>query len=390
MDSQDQDRSFSIFQGIYFILVACFGIPANLLSMVVLCSRRCGLSSSTIVYLVSLAVVDTLFLLLGGLVTVGFEWAPPVNSVTPSASLCGAVSFNEGWTLCSSQWIVATFTLERYLVFRGHRPRRTCPLGAYLPWPRPYLRPSRAQIALLLVVLCVLGSQVLSLPFWWLFRRWPGGGEAGGGAIITLMWRNGSQAPLSSRCQALPGPRQPAFSWVHGLLAGCLPMSLTVSFSVLVCHQFRRRARVLAGPNNGAPFRSTSSRMRRSGRLQVTVALVAVFLALPHYIMQGLNVVLGVQLGQWVGWGVAVGVADMLQWLSLVIHFLLYCFLSSGFRRETLALMGRLCKHRRKPTVPVPPRVPRALPSQVWLVQDAPPERRTSQRATPSSWQKLH
>ncbi|MFT7811120.1 putative G-protein coupled receptor 139 [Arapaima gigas] len=381
MDSQDEDWNFSIFQGVYFILVAGFGIPANLLSMVVLCGRRCGLSSSTVIYLVSLAVVDTLFLLLGGLVAVGFEWTRPTNSPPPSVSLCGAVSFNEGWTLCSSQWIVATFTLERYLVFCSH-----CPLCACPPWPRPCWWPSRSQLALLLVVLCVLGSQMLSLPLWWLFRTWPGGGEAGGGPAVTLMWRNVSLVPLTSLCQALPGSRDLAVLWAHGLLAGCLPMSLTLSFSVLVCRQFRRRARILAAPDNGAPFRSTSSRMQRSGRLQVTVALVAVFLALPYYIMQGLNVVLGTQVDQRGGWGVAAHVAVMLQWLSLVIHFLLYCFLSSGFRRETLVLVRRLCKRPRKLLDPRPERAPRVLSSQVWMVQDAPPEQRTS----PSARRTLH
>nr|XP_023659657.1 probable G-protein coupled receptor 139 [Paramormyrops kingsleyae] len=378
----DEDSTFTSFEGVYFMLVASFGIPANLLSVVVLCGQRCGMSRSTVTYLVSLAVVDTLFLLLGGLVAVGFRWVlPEERHPLASTALCGVVNFSEGWTLCSSQWIVAAFTLERYLLFRGR-----CLGRPLLPRSRPRCRPSRPKVALLLVLVSVLGSQVLSLPFCWLYRAWPGGGEAEAGPTFTLMKENRTQATLSSQCKALSGPQEPAFLWLHAVLAGFLPMSLTLSFSILVFHHFRRRARILAAPDNAAPIRSTGSRMQRSGRIQATVALVTVLLSLPRYVIQGLGEGLGVGLSQhavqWVGWDVAVGVATMMQWISLVIHFLLYCFLSSGFRRETLVLLRCFYQSLRKPANLwrrcFPSRPPQTLPCQVWLVQDVLQQRRTS------------
>ncbi|XP_036372064.1 somatostatin receptor type 5-like [Megalops cyprinoides] len=296
---------------------------------------------STVIYLVSLAVVDTLFMVLGGLVDVGASWQESAASRAPNALLCSAVTFNEEWTLSSSQWIVTALTLERYLISRarGPRPRRCCRL-------------SRPQVALLLVLVAVISSQILSLPLCWLYQTWPGGGEAEVWPGLALLWSNGSRAPLASRCRVLRSPHIPATLWFHPLLAGCLPMSLTLLLSVLVSLHFHRRARALVAPRSIAPFRTTGSRMRRSGRIQLAAALVAVFLALPRYVTQGLLAWVGKQAGLDRGLGVAMGVALMLQWLSLVIHFLLYCFLSSGFRRETLALLRRLCHGATKPQHP--------------------------------------
>ncbi|KAG7457841.1 hypothetical protein MATL_G00231600 [Megalops atlanticus] len=370
----NQNSPFSVFEGTYYILVASLGIPSNLLCIAVLCGQRCGLSRSTVIYLVSLAVVDTLFMVLGGLVDVGASWQDPAASRAPSALLCSAVTFNEEWTLCSSQWIVAALTLERYLVSRGRGPR-----------PRHCCRLSRPQAALLLVLAAVISSQMISLPFCWLYQTWPGGGEAEVWPGLAVLWSNGSRAPLSSRCRVLRSPRVPTMLWFHPLLAGCLPMSLTLSLSVLVSLHFHRRARALVAPRSTAPFRATGSRMRRSGRIQLAAALVAVFLALPRYVTHGLLAWVGKRVGLGRGLGVATAVALMLQWLSLVIHFLLYCFLSSGFRRETLALLRRLCRGATKPRHPWtnqcarPPAPPPSQPCQVWMVQEVLQDRGTWQ-----------
>ncbi|KAG9355564.1 hypothetical protein JZ751_000402 [Albula glossodonta] len=370
----DQNSPFSISEGIYYILVASLGIPSNLLCIVVLCGQRCGMSRSTVIYLVSLAIVDTLFMVLGGLVDVGASWQDSGTSLGPSAALCGAVTFNEQWTLCGSQWIVTALTLERYLVSRGRGPRSgRC-------W-----RLSRQQVALLLVLVSVLGSQVSSLPYCWLYQAWPGGGGVEPWSGVSLMWRNLSRIPWASRCRVVHRSQMPDLLWFHILLSGCLPMSLTLSLSVLVSFHFHRRARALVAPRSSAPFRATRSRVRRSGRIQVAVALVAVFLALPRYVTQGIMAVLGEDAELEGALGVAAGVALMLQWLSMVIHFLLYCFLSSGFRRETLSLLRRICRSATKPGEPwssrctQPPGMdcqlqapppPSSKPCHVWLVQE--------------------
>ncbi|KAG5842233.1 hypothetical protein ANANG_G00175480 [Anguilla anguilla] len=339
----DHNSPFSISEGIYYILVASLGIPSNLLSIVVLCSQRCGMSRSTVIYLVSLALVDTVFMVLGGLVDVGASWQESVTSQAPSSLLCGFVTFNEQWTQCSSQWIVA----------------------------------------LVLVLASAFGSQVLSLPYCWLYQAPEATDEAESWTPVSLLWRNVSQVLLSSRCRVLHAPRVPGLVWSYLLLSSWLPMSLTLSLSVLLSLHFHKRARSLVAPRSSAPFRDAGSRMRRSGRIQVVVALVMVFLNLPHYVTQGIMAALLEQARRVEGaLGVAVGAALMLQWLSMVIHFLLYCFLSSGFRRETLALLRRLCRCSAVSRYPWsnrctqrpqrPQRPPTSQPCEVWLVQEVP------------------
>ncbi|XP_064203254.1 uncharacterized protein LOC135261168 [Anguilla rostrata] len=368
----DHNSPFSISEGIYYILVASLGIPSNLLSIVVLCSQRCGMSRSTVIYLVSLALVDTVFMVLGGLVDVGASWQESVTSQAPNSLLCGFVTFNEQWTQCSSQWIVTAFTLERYLVSRGRGPR-----------PGLSCRLSRSQVALVLVLASAFGSQVLSLPYCWLYQAPEATDEAESWTAVSLLWRNVSQVLLSSRCRVLHAPRVPGLVWSYLLLSSWLPMSLTLSLSVLLSLHFHKRARSLVAPRSSAPFRDAGSRMRRSGRIQVVVALVMVFLNLPHYVTQGIMAVLLEQARRLEGaLGVAVGAALMLQWLSMVIHFLLYCFLSSGFRRETLALLRRLCRCSAVSRYPWsnrctqrpqrPQRPPTSQPCEVWLVQEVP------------------
>ncbi|XP_061111933.1 probable G-protein coupled receptor 139 [Conger conger] len=361
----NSNSPFSISEGIYYILVASLGIPSNLLSIVVLCTQRCGVSRSTVIYLVSLAVVDTIFMVLGGLLDVGASWWESVTSQAPSALLCNFVSFNEQWTVSSAQWIVTAFTLERYLVCRGRGPR-----------PCLCCRLSRPRRALLVALVSVLGSQALSLPCCWRYRARAATGGEQGWTSVSLLWRNVSRVPLVTRCQALHSPSLPAVVWSYLLLSSWLPMTLTLSLSVLVSLHFHRRARALVAPLGGAPFRDAGSRMRRTGRIQVVVALVMVFLNLPHYVTQGILAGLWEQVGLEGALGVAVAVSVMLQWLSMVSHFLLYCFLSSGFRRETLALLRRVCRvsaapaeawsghSARRSQAPPPPR------SQVWLVQE--------------------
>ncbi|KAJ8367935.1 hypothetical protein SKAU_G00079630 [Synaphobranchus kaupii] len=331
----NHNSPFTISEGVYYILVASLGIPSNLLSIVVLCSQRCGVSRSTEIYLVSLAVVDTLFMVLGGLVDVGASWNESATSCAPSAFLCSFVSFNEQWTLCSCQWIITAFTLERYLVSRGRGPR-----------PGHLGRLTRPQVALLLVLVSVIGSQVLSIPCCWLYLARPAMDGAEEWTRASQLWGNVSRVPLSSRCRAL-----------HSLHAPRPAL----------------RARTLVAPRGSAPFRDAGWRMRRSGRIQVVVSLVMVFLNLPHYVTQGIMAALHEQAWLERDMDVAVGVALMLQWLSMVIHFLLYCFLSSGFRRETLALLRRLCRGGAvsrgswNNCCPQHPQAPR--PRQVWLVQ---------------------
>ncbi|XP_066572405.1 probable G-protein coupled receptor 139 [Amia ocellicauda] len=319
-------HSFSVFQGIYFVLVASLGIPTNLLSIFVLCFRPCGLSKSTVIYLVSLAVVDTLFLVLGGLVDVIESWLAPPPSIHTS-SLCGSITFNEYWTLFSSQWIVTAFMLERYLVLRNGTLRR---------------RFSRPHVALSVVMSTVLVSQVISVPCYWLYESWPGSGAELGQV------NNFTQQPTTYHCLFQITPSSKAMVWMHILASGCVPMGLTLSFSVLVSLHFRRKARVFVESSSSAVFRLTQTRLRRSSRIQITVAVTTVCLSLPRYVAYGLlnaNRTMGLleREDPQDALNITANVGLMLQWLSLVIHFCLFCFVSSGFRRESLALLRCQC-----------------------------------------------
>ncbi|MBN3321384.1 GP139 protein, partial [Atractosteus spatula] len=349
-----------------------FSLPANLLSIFVLCFRPCGISKSTVIYLVSLAVVDTLFLVLGGLVDVIESWLHPQLSYQ-SGLLCGSITFNEYWTLFSSQWIVTAFTLERYLVLRNGTLRHCF---------------SRPHVALSLVLTTVLVSQVVSIPCYWLYEAWPGGGVEPG------LPTNFSQQPITYRCLFRSTPSSRAMVWVHIIISGLLPMGLTLSFSVLITLQFKRKARVFVESVHSAMFHLTRTRLRRSSNIQITVAVTTVCLTLPRYVTYSLldastSLTAQERDNQADPLNTAADVGLMLQWLSLVIHFCLFCCVSSGFRRESLTLLrcqgcpgelGRIkpwltrrqCQsHASSFSEAQAPSTQPDMPCVIWLVQEA-------------------
>ncbi|RXM97158.1 putative G-protein coupled receptor 139 [Acipenser ruthenus] len=292
---------------------------ANLLTIFVLSCRPCGMSKTTVTYLLSLSVVDTLFMILGGLVDVTLSWSHsyPLQSCS-DALLCGIITFNEYWTLSSSQWIVAAFTLECYLVLRNGSLRR---------------RFSRPRVALSVVLAVVLVCQIISIPSFWLYQAQP----------ASSSHSNYSLLPVSYRCLHHSAPLSRVVVWIHTLAAACLPMAVNISFSVLIALHFQSTARVFRDSQSRV-ISNTRARLRRSSRLQALVTVTSVVLTLPCYVIYcllGTDTAISEQEREdpQDSLNVAAQVGFMLQWLKLVINFCMYCFVSSAFRAESMAVL---------------------------------------------------
>ncbi|RXM99496.1 putative G-protein coupled receptor 139 [Acipenser ruthenus] len=294
-------------------------LSANLLTIFVLSCRPCGMSKTTVTYLLSLSVVDTLFMILGGLVDVTLSWSHsyPLQSCS-DALLCGIITFNEYWTLSSSQWIVAAFTLECYLVLRNGSLRRHF---------------SRPRVALSVVLAVVLACQIISIPSFWLYQAQP----------ASSSHSNYSLLPVSYRCLHHSAPLSRVVVWIHTLAAACLPMAVNISFSVLIALHFQSTARVFRDSQSRV-ISNTRARLRRSSRLQALVTVTSVVLTLPRYVtycLLGTDTVISDQEREdpQDSLNVAAQVGFMLQWLKLVINFCMYCFVSSAFRAESMAVL---------------------------------------------------
>ncbi|XP_051792172.1 probable G-protein coupled receptor 139, partial [Erpetoichthys calabaricus] len=301
-----------------YLLLFC--ITANLLSIYVLCFRPCGMSKTTVIYLVSLAVVDTLFLVLGGLMDVILSLLhhPTIHYSIP---LCGIITFNEYWTLFSSQWIVSAFTLERYIIMRNDRLRR---------------RFSQPRVALSVVLVVVVLSQLVSIPGYWLY-------EPKSIKDLHKVWGNYSHHPVPYQCLYHNIPVSKVVVWVHIILSGFVPMTITIFFSILIAFHFKKKAGVFHD-SQSTIFSITRARLRRSFRVQVSVAVSTVVLTLPRYVtytLLGTDRRISEQQRQNPEdpVNIAASVGLMLQWLDLVINFCLYCFASSAFRNESSALL---------------------------------------------------
>ncbi|MGH0157874.1 UNVERIFIED_CONTAM: hypothetical protein FKN15_034143 [Acipenser sinensis] len=255
---------------------------ANLLTIFVLSCRPCGMSKTTVTYLLSLSVVDTLFMILGGL------------------------------------WIVAAFTLECYLVLRNGSLRR---------------RLSRPCMALSVVLAVVLACQIISIPSFWLYQAQP----------ASSGHSNHSLLPVSYRCLHHSAPLSRVVVWIHTLAAACLPMAVYISFSVLIALHFQSTARVFRDSQSRV-ISNTRARLRRSSRPQALVTVTSVVLTLPRYVtycLLGTDTAISEQEREdpQDSLNVAAQVGFMLQWLKLVINFCMYCFVSSAFRAESMAVL---------------------------------------------------
>ncbi|XP_067913713.1 probable G-protein coupled receptor 139 [Heterodontus francisci] len=107
-------RPFDITEKIYYPILAIIGVPVNLLAIVILSRGKCGLSTCTTRYLVSMAIADLMVIITEVVLyrTIYYYFPGSFLDITPVCSvnvvlLCAA-------TDCSV-WFTVTFSFDRFV-----------------------------------------------------------------------------------------------------------------------------------------------------------------------------------------------------------------------------------------------------------------------------------
>ena len=139
---------------IYLTTAICFvGIIGNLFSLKVFCSTKLTRTSS-ITYLISLTITDSLFLMVHFLdntckeIVTHFRIDFPLNIIDQKVTICRGFSLIRSACRCASPWIIVAFTLERFII---------------VSYPNHANIISRPLLAKRLVILILVMSVLISL-----------------------------------------------------------------------------------------------------------------------------------------------------------------------------------------------------------------------------------
>ncbi|XP_076874325.1 putative G-protein coupled receptor 139 [Brachyhypopomus gauderio] len=324
----DGSMIFVDVQKVYYPLLCIVGIPANLFTFYMICCRKCGMSASARVYLSFLALTDTWYLVWVVLLELSltFLQAEPLWDTQP---WCGLSSFLQYASFFGSAWLVAAFTVERFLVLRAMAGRE---------------RPLQARHALLTCTAIVLLSHVASVPACWIYE-----------VIQVNTTQAGQVEAVSGQVETQCLYRDALYStvvvWVISFLSSGVPILLVILFNGLIAHHLLSTARLFTREDRRTMQAHVSTRgtVRRTLLLLATVSAAFVVLTLPRYVTYCIlrttyNHGTFDRNDYTIPINVVSDVANMLHNLNSGTNFLLYCVVSRRFRQELLNTLA--CRSR--------------------------------------------
>ncbi|XP_036405164.1 probable G-protein coupled receptor 139 [Megalops cyprinoides] len=314
----DGTSIFIAIQKVYYPLLCIVGIPANLFTFYMICFRKCGMSETAIIYLSSLAIMDTFYLIWVILLDLTLTFLQP-QPFWHSHPWCSILGFLQYGALYSSSWIVVVFTIERYLVLSSTTAKQQL---------------SQARVTLLTCATIVLTSHLASVPMCWINAVTPVNLILPGGENVTM-----------PRCRYRDGAYSTVLVWVTTFLSGGIPIILVIIFNSLIAHHLTRASRLFTKEERRTLRGATSRGMvRRTVLLLGTVSVAFVVLSLPRFVTYCiLRTAYNNDSFDRNDYSIPINVmgdlANMLQNLNSTTNFLLYCMVSRRFRQELLHLL---------------------------------------------------
>ncbi|XP_078068479.1 putative G-protein coupled receptor 139 [Mustelus asterias] len=315
-------NTFVIIQKIYYPSLCAIGIPANLLTVYTIRYRKCGMSKVARLYLLSLAIADSMCLFWGGLIDLSLGWLDP-NPFWNSSPWCGLITVLEYGSVFSSIWIVIVFTFERYLVLRSTQVRQHC---------------SQTKVTIRIILSVILVSHLIALPAYW---------------INSSEFRNSTvdnETLLVPICDYNDSFYSTAVVWFHTFVSGGIPYILLIFFNCLIAQQLYAASRLFTQEQlksiNGV---TTRKLMKKSILILFTISFAFVLLSLPRFVTYCiLRTAYNTpehdrnDYHQLINLFADIGI--MLQWLNSAINFLLYCAVSEQFRTEFFLVLTCRCR----------------------------------------------
>ncbi|XP_072356577.1 probable G-protein coupled receptor 139 [Scyliorhinus torazame] len=100
---------------IYFPVIATIGVPANMLTIVVLCRGKCGLSKCISFYMLAMATADLLVMIINVMVNHIFSYNFPLSFLSHTP-VCKSILYLATVALELSIWFTVSFTIDRFAV----------------------------------------------------------------------------------------------------------------------------------------------------------------------------------------------------------------------------------------------------------------------------------
>ncbi|XP_067882407.1 probable G-protein coupled receptor 139 [Heterodontus francisci] len=204
---------------IYYPLLAAFGVPANLLTILILARGNCGLSKCISAYMVAMAAADLLVMIFNIILYNIFRYNFP-HSFLSYTAVCKFMIYINSTSLRMSVWFTTLFTFDRFVAICCQR------------FKTKYCTVRNVAVAITVSVLLSLQS----IPYFFAFQS-----ER---IINTIDW--GCQP----RQDFFSSPAGVGFSWLQSILATWIPFSLILLFNCLTVRQIvvaSRARRALRG-----------------------------------------------------------------------------------------------------------------------------------------------
>ncbi|XP_067864715.1 probable G-protein coupled receptor 139 [Heterodontus francisci] len=205
---------------IYYPILAAFGVPANLLTILILARENCGLSKCISAYMVAMAAADLMVMIFNIILYHICTYHFP-HSFLSYTAVCKFMIYINSTSLHMSVWFTTLFTFDRFVAICCQRFKtKYCTV--------------RNAAAVITTVSVLLYLQ--SIPYFFAYQS---------AQIINN---------IGSGCQPsqdfFSSPAGVGFSWLQSILATWIPFSLILLFNCLTARQIvvaSRARRALRG-----------------------------------------------------------------------------------------------------------------------------------------------
>ncbi|XP_023666475.2 probable G-protein coupled receptor 139 [Paramormyrops kingsleyae] len=285
---------------IYYSALLCLGLPANILTVIILSQLVLRRQKSSYNYLLALAVADILVLFL--IVFVDFLLEDFILGSQLPPSLNKTVQVLEFASMHTSIWIAVPLTVDRYIA--------VCHPLRY----HAMSYPARTRRIILLVY---LGCLLSSTPYYW----WP------------------------ELLQGLPtgasSPGQHVLVWAHCVTAYLVPCSIFFVLNSVIVHKLHRRS----------CFRLRGYSTGKTTAILLAITSVFAVLWAPRVVMILYHLYTSPPTapGPTRLLHLVTDVANMLALLNTTINFFLYCFISKRFRVMAATTLRAFFRCRKQP-----------------------------------------
>ncbi|MFT7797943.1 putative G-protein coupled receptor 139 [Arapaima gigas] len=290
---------------IYYSVLLCLGLPANILTVIILSQLVVRRQKSSYNYLLALAVADILVLFL--IVFVDFLLEDFILGAQLPPSLNKVVQVMEFSAIHTSIWITVPLTVDRYIA--------VCHPLRY----HSMSYPARTRRIILVVY---IGCLLTSAPYYWwpdLLQGLPNGSSDGG-------------------CNL----GQHVLVWAHCITVYLVPCSIFFVLNAVIVRKLHRRHRTLR-------LRGYSTGKTTAILLAITSVFAVLWAPRVVMILYHLYAAPPAKPGPARLLHLVTDVANMLALLNTGINFFLYCFISKRFRVTAVAVLGAFLRCRKQP-----------------------------------------